>query len=152
MSRKKFRFTLASILKLRKHETEQKKQDLAKKLKDRKTQEQEVSEARKNLAHISSKVQKKQALTVKFLKRQEAYHYEARNALQKASERLDDLILEEQQTRADLIQKKSAEEALQSLHDQEKANHIRGIESAEDKQIEEQALENYRRKQLAHKK
>ncbi len=152
MSRKKFRFTLASILKLRKHETEQKKQDLAKKLKDRKSQEKEVSEAREHLANISNKVQKKQALTVKTLKRQEAFHHEARNALQKANERLDNLIVEEQQTRADLIQKKSAEEALQSLHDQEKANHIRGIESAEDKQIEEQALENYRRKQLTHKK
>ncbi|MFK7846923.1 MAG: hypothetical protein AB8G77_16600 [Rhodothermales bacterium] len=152
MSRKKFRFTLASILNLRKHETEKKKQDLAKKLKDRKSQEKEVSEARKHLADISNKVEKKQALTVKFLKRQEAFHFEARNALLKANERLDDLIIEEQQTRADLIQKKSAEEALQSLHDQEKANHIRGIESAEDKQIEEQALENYRRKQLAHKK
>lgn len=152
MSRKKFRFKLASILKLRQHQTEQKKQDLARKMKDRRTQEKQVSEAKEHLADLSNKVDNKQAFTVKYLKRREAFQLEARHALHKANERLEDLIMEEQQTRADLIQKKSAEEALQSLHDQEKANHIRGLESDENKQIEEQALENYRRKKLAHKK
>ncbi len=149
---KKFRFKLASILKLRQHQTEQKKQDLAKKMKDRKSQEQQVSEAKELLSDLSSKVDNKQAFTVKYLKRREAFQIEARHALDKANQRLEDLIQEEQQTRADLIQKKSAEEALQSLHDKEKADHIRGLESEENKQIEEQALENYRRKQLAHKK
>ena len=46
---KKFRFKLASILKLRQHQTEQKKQDLAKKMKDRKSQEKQVSEAKELL-------------------------------------------------------------------------------------------------------
>ena len=148
MSRKKFSFSLASILKLRQHQTEQKKQDLAKKMRDRKTQEQEVVVAREHLADISNQVDNKQGLTVKHLQRRQAFHDDARTALHKASERLEDLILEEQLTRADLIQKKSAEEALQSLHDQEKANHIRGMETAENKQIEEQALESYRRKKI----
>lgn len=152
MSGKKFRFSLASILKLRQHQTEQKKQDLAKKMQDRKSQEREVTEAKELLADLSNKVDEKKSFTVKFLKRREAFQDEARIALLKANERLEDLIQEEQQTRADLIEKKSAEEAIQSLHDQEKANHLRGIEDAENKQIEEQALENYRRKQLAHKK
>ncbi len=152
MSGKKFRFSLASILQLRQHQTEKKKQDLAKKMQDRKSQEKEVSEAREYLADISNEVDNQQSATVKFLKRREAFQNEARIALLKANERLDDLILEEKKTRADLIQKKSAEEALLSLHDQEKADHIRGIETVENKQIEEQALENYRRKQLAHKK
>lgn len=152
MSGKKFRFSLASILKLRQHETEQKKQDLAKKMQDRKSQEQEVSNAREQLANIASDIEEKQAHSVKLLKRRQAFQDQARIALQKANERLEDLIQEEQQTRADLIQKKSAEEALQSLHDQEKASHIRGLETAENKQIEEQALESYRRKKQAHKK
>ncbi len=152
MSGKKFQFSLASILKLRQHETEQKKQDLAKKMQDRRSQEKEVSNAREHLAVISSDIQEKQALTVKSLKRRQAFQDQARETLQKANERLENLIQQEQQTRADLIQKKSAEEALQSLHDQEKANHIRGLETAENKQIEEQALESYRRKKLAHKK
>ncbi len=152
MSGKKFQFSLASILKLRQHETEQKKQDLAKKMQDRRSQEKEVSNAREHLADISSDIQEKQALTVKSLKRRQAFQDQARETLQKANERLENLIQQEQQTRADLIQKKSAEEALQSLHDQEKANHIRGLETAENKQIEEQALESYRRKKLAHKK
>ncbi len=121
-------------------------------MQDRKSQEKEVSTAREQLAEMSSDIKEKQALTVKTLQRRQAFQDQARHALQKANERLDNLIQEEQQTRADLIQKKSAEEALQSLHDQEKANHIRGLETAENKQIEEQALESYRRKKLAHKK
>ena len=121
-------------------------------MQDRKSQEQEVSEAKENLNGLSGDVNNKQPFTVEFLKRREAFQHDARTALLRANERLEDLIIEEQQTRADLLQKKSAEEALQSLHDREKANHIRGLETAENKQIEEQALENYRRKQLSHKK
>lgn len=121
-------------------------------MRDRKTQEREVDVAREHLADISNEVDNKQGLTVKHLQRRQAFHDDARTALHKANERLEDLILEEQLTRADLIQKKSAEEAIQSLHDQEKANHIRGMETAENKQIEEQALESYRRKKFVHKK
>lgn len=152
MSGKKFRFSLASILQLRQHQTEQKKQDLARKMQDRKSQEKQVSEARNHLADITTQFKNSTSFTINFLQRRVAFQEAAKEALNKASERLEDLKLEEQQTRADLIQKKSAEEALQSLHDQEKANHIRDLESAENKQIEEQALESYRRKKLSHKK
>ena len=153
MPGKKFRFSLASILKLRQHQTEKSKQDLAKKILNRKSQEKEVNDARELLADLSNEeVDKEQTVTVKFLKRRGALREQARIALLRANERLEDLIQEEQQTRADLLQKKSAEEALQSLHDREKENHIRGLETEENKQIEEQALESYRRKKLAHKK
>jgi flagellar FliJ protein len=152
MKGKKFRFSLASILRLRQHETERTKQDLARKMQDRLAQEMEVSEAKDQLTGGSAEIEDKQTVTVKFLRRREAQIEAARQVLHRANERLADMKFEEQQTRQDLIQKRSAEEALQTLHDQEKAHHLRGIENAEDKQLEEQALDIYRRQQLSNEK
>ena len=151
MPGKKFRFSLASILRLRQHETERTRFDLAKKMQDRKAQEAEVLEARDQLAEINPDIQTQQTVRVTDLRRVEALKQDARNMLHKANERLEDLMTQEQRTRSDLLQKRSAEEALQTLHDQEKTRHIRDIESAENKQIEEQALDKYRRQQQSNK-
>ena len=150
MQGKKFRFSLASILRLRQHETECTKQDLAKKMQDRRAQEKEVSEAREHLDDLSPVVQENQSTNISSLRRLEALKNDARHALQKAEERLKDLEYEEQQTRIDLLQKHSAEEVLHTLHDKEKNNHMRDLETAENKRIEEQALDNYRRQQLSN--
>lgn len=151
MSGKKFRFSLASVLRLRQHETRRTKQDLAKKMQDRRAQEQEVTEARDQLTGLSPTINADKSVSVKLLRRREAHFEAARQVLQKATERLADLELEEQKTRKELLQKRSAEETLLTLQDQEKEHHIRGIENAENKQIEEQALDNYRRQQLSNK-
>lgn len=150
MQGKKFRFSLASVLRLRQHETKKTKQDLAKKMQDRRAQEQEVTEARDNLSELSPALNAETPVSVNLLRRREAHFEAARQMLQKASERLADLELEERKTRKALLQKKSAEESLLTLQDQEKEHHIRGIENAENKQIEEQALDNYRRQQLSN--
>ena len=151
MSGKKFRFSLASILRLRQHETERTRYDLARAIKDRIAQEAQVVVARDHLADLSPGVDQHKTVKVTDLRRAEALKEEARQMLQRASERLEDLMTHEQQTRDNLIQKRSAEEALQTLHDQEKTRHIRDIESAENKQIEEQALDKYRRQQQSSK-
>ena len=150
MPGKKFRFSLASILRLRQHETQRTQHDLAKKMQDRRAQEAQVEEAREHLAELAPGVNN-QTVKVSDLLRSEALKEDARHLLKKASEQLEDLISREEHTRKDLIQKRSAEEALQTLHDQEKTRHIRDIESAENKQLEEQALDKYRRQKQSNK-
>ena len=150
MQGKKFRFSLASILQLRQHETERTKQDLAKKMQDRKKQEEEVSNAREQLAELTPAIPTNQSLEINFLRRMEALKEDARQSLIKAKEKLKDLKAEEKEARDDLLKKRSAEEVLQTLHDKEKDTHLRDLESAESKQIEEQALDNYRRQQLSN--
>ncbi len=147
---KKFRFSLASILKLRKHETACTQKDLARKMQDRKAQEEEVSAAEEQLAHIAPAVEKNGVIDIQFLRRLEAHKEDARMALIEARERLSVLQHEERQTRNHLLKKRSAEEALQTLHDKEKDHHFRGVEAAENKQLEEQALDNYRRQHLSN--
>lgn len=150
MQGKKFRFSLASILRLRQHETERSKLDLAKKMQARIKQEKEVSDAQNVLADIVPAINTKQAIEVGVFRRFEAHKHDARQTLQKAQKRLRNLEEEEQKTRADLLKKRSAEEALQTLHDKEKDTHLREQESAEEKIIEEQALDNYRRQKLTN--
>ena len=150
MQGKKFRFSLASILRLRQHETERTKLDLAKKMQDRRKQEQEVSEAREVLAELSPVIKTNQPVEIGVFRRLEAHKHDARQTLLKAQERLRNLEVEEQKTRQDLLKKRSAEEALQTLHDKEKDTHIRELNTAENKRIEEQALDNYRRQQLTN--
>ena len=150
MQGKKFRFSLASILQLRQHETERTKQDLAKKMQDRRKVEEEVSNARDQLAELSPVIQTNQPLDLNSLRRMEALKEDARQSLLKAKERLRSLEAEEKQVRDDLLKKRSAEEALQTLHDKEKDSHLRDLESAENKRIEEQALDTYRRQQQSN--
>ena len=147
MQGKKFRFSLASILQLRQHETEKTKLDLAKKIQDRRQQEKEVSNARDVLADLSPAIKDKQPVEIGVFRRLEAHKHDARQTLLRAQERLRNLEVEEQKTRQDLLKKRSAEEALQTLHDKEKDTHFREMNSAENKRIEEQALDNYRRQQ-----
>ena len=64
MQGKKFRFSLASILRLRQHETERTKQDLAKKIQDRVQQEKEVSDAREVLAEITPAINTNQPVEI----------------------------------------------------------------------------------------
>ena len=148
MQGKKFRFSLASILRLRQHETECSKLDLAKKIQERQQQEQQVSVARDVLADLSPAIQTNQSVEIGMFRRMEAHKEDARQNLHKAQERLRNLEVEEQKTREDLLKKRSAEEALQTLHDREKDSHLRELATVEDKIIEEQALGNYRRQKL----
>ena len=150
MQGKKFRFSLASILQLRQHETERTKLDLAKKMQDRKKQEEEVSNARDHLAELSPGISKNQSLEITSLRRMEALKEDARQSLIKAKERLRNLQAEEKKVRDDLLKRRSAQEVLQTLHDKEKDSHLRDLESAENKRIEEQALDNYRRQQQSN--
>ena len=150
MQGKKFRFSLASILRLRQHETERTKQDLAKKIQDRVKQEKEVSDAREVLAEITPAINTNKPVEIGVFRRLEAHKYDARQTLLKAQERLRNLEIEEQKTRQDLLKRRSAEEALQTLHDKEKDTHFREQQTAENKIIEEQALNNYRRQQLTN--
>ena len=145
---KKFHFSLAQVLRLRQHETERTKQDLAKKMQDRQAQEQEVSDAKDHLDDLLPSIQVNQPIDINVLRRLEAHREDARDALLRAQERLKDLQIEEEKTRIDLLQKHSAEEILQTLHDKEKDHHLKELETAENKRIEEQALNKYRRQQL----
>ena len=120
-------------------------------MQDRKAQEAQVLEARDHLADIAPNIDEQKTVRVTDLRRLEALKEEARLTLLKASERLEDLKIEEELVRHDLLQKRSAEEALQTLHDKERSRHVRDIETAENRQIEEQALDQYRRQQQASK-
>ena len=114
-------------------------------------QEKEVSDARDVLAEITPAINTNQPVEIGVFRRLEAHKYDARQTLLKAQESASETSkIEEQKTRQDLLKKRSAEEALQTLHDKEKDTHLREQQTAENKIIEEQALNNYRRQQLTN--
>jgi flagellar biosynthesis chaperone FliJ len=79
------------------------------------------------------------------LRQQEAFRHAARLAHEQACAELRALQDAENQVRSELIDKRCAEEALQTLHDQELERHRQDEDASETRFLDEQALETFRR-------
>ena len=149
MPGKKFRFSLDSVLKVRRHETERARQELSQALNTTQQQENRVLEAKAHLASTAASSPASGAVDPMALRRHAAHRADAQRALDRDSKRLERLRMAEAKARAALVKKRQAEEALQTLHDQEQAQHLQEHHAAETAFLDEQAIiSHYRNQQV----
>lgn len=149
MSGKKFTFSLHSVLKLRRHKTEQARQALARAVSDIRQQETRVAQARQRLDALPSTLPTGQAIGPLTLRQRDAFRRDAQHTYDEACRELARLRQVEAEARAHLIQMRQNEETLQTLHDQQKAAFLKEQETSETTLLDEQALSGYHRKKQA---
>ena len=148
MAGKKFRFSLESVLKLRKHETERARQHLGRAARARQEQEEHVRHMRHRLMTFSG------AVTVGVvdpvaLQRQVAFRRDAQHRYDQARTELSLRQQHEGEARRELRQKHSAEESLHVLREKEEALHKKAQQEAEDAFLDEQAVSGFFRKKAS---
>lgn len=144
MSGKKFRFSLDSVLKLRSHESECARQDLADIRKNVHRQLEVVEAAESDLADAVSK-RTTGSTGQRRLQRFDAYRREAHDKLEQERRKLLTLREREEENRLRLIECKSAEDAIRRLREQELERYRKAYEAAESQQLDEQAITSYQR-------
>lgn len=148
MAGKKFQFSLASVLKLRMHETECARQDLASILQQREQQEEVVERARGELTGIV-RSRATGATGQRTLSRHEAFRMQAQERLEEEIRALKSLQHREEEARMRLIERKAAEEALARLREDEEIQFWKEYRAAESQFIDEQAISGYQRQRRA---
>lgn len=148
MPGKSFHFSLFSVLKLRMHETESARQDLAGILHQRERQEEEAEQARRKLDDIV-RSRATGATGQRALSRHEAFRNQAQQRLDEANRMLEHLRARERDARLRLIERKAAEEALKQLREDEETKFWKEHRSAETKFLDEQAISSYQRQRRA---
>lgn|SRR5690606_25686327 len=150
MAGKKFRFSLDSVLRLREHETQSARQELAAAIQQRQEQERRVDEARRALEDLVQTMPTG-AVGQRTLRQFDLYRQAAQQDYEAARARLDHLARLEEEARVRLMEVRSAEETLRHLHDQEAAQHRKEEEAAELSFLDEQAISSYFRQHKAAK-
>jgi flagellar FliJ protein len=150
MAGKKFRFSLDSVLHLREHETQAAREELASVLRQKLEQEARVEEAHHHLDDLL-RAAPTGAVDQRSLRQFDAYRREAQQACAEAEARLRHLGQLEEEARVRLMEKRSAEEALRHLYEQEAAQHRKDEDLAETNFLDETALSSYyRQRKAAH--
>lgn len=147
MAGKKFRFPLANVLRLRHHETDAARLNLARILRTRQAQEARVSDARGRLEMLSRQDLPSGTLTPAVLRRQDAFRLDAKQALDRELATLARIRREEEQARAQLLERQRAEESLKTLQAEARERHRKARQEAETSFLDEQALIGHSRKQ-----
>ena len=150
MPGKKFRFSLAQVLKLRQHETEQCRHALAKAIQIRKNQEAKIAQSRESLNDLLTGFGGEHAIALTDIRKQQALKEAILLRIEREKLELIDLLKEERDQRAQLVLRNSEEEALNTLKEQEKARFEEEERMVEHKLIEEQALNTFRRQQQSN--
>ncbi len=145
MAGKKFRFSLESVLKLRKHETERARQHLGRVARERQEQEEHVRHMRHRLMSFGGAVTG--VIDPVALQRQAAFRQDARHRYEQARTELATRQQREGQAREALRQKHGAEESLHILREKEEAVHKKAQQDAEGAFLDEQAISGFFRKQ-----
>lgn len=145
MAGKKFRFSLESVLKLRRYETERARQHLGQAMLDRQQQEEQVRHTEERLMRLIGSAAA--VVDPESLRRQAAFRSDARRRYDRACIELDDRREREGQACEDLRAKHSAKESLKILREQEAAHHKKEQDDAEGDFLDEQAITGFFRKQ-----
>lgn len=148
MRGKKFEFSLASVLKLRMHETECARQELAGIILERERQEGAVEQAERYLRDVVAS-RSTGSTGQRALSRHEAYRREALDRLEAAKQKLNHLVKLEKEARLELIQRKGAEEALKQLRSEEEETFWKDFRMEEAKFLDEQAISSFQRQRRA---
>lgn len=140
MSGNKFRFSLQSVLDLREYETEKARFFLAQAVAERREQEQALERAERRLHELNENAPSADTVDLRTLRQYDAFRQHARRMCDQARERLDALRQREDIARTNWIEKRQAEESLQTLHDDEKRAHEKEVADAEMAFLDEQAV------------
>ena len=144
MAGKKFRFSLESVLKLRRYETERARQRLGRTTLDRQQQEEQVQHTRQRLMRLGGAATG--VVDPVSLRRQDAFRSDAQPHYEQACTELDARHVREGQARQHLQTKHSAEESLQILREKEAVHHKKEQEDIEGAFLDEQAIAGFSRK------
>ncbi len=140
MPGKKFRFSLQKVLELRRHETECARQALAKAESALEAREEELQQARHRLANRRPNVASGQTLRPVTLRKEAAFREDARRAVADARRAVAAARERVTDARNQLQERQRAEEALDTLRDQEKDEHEQEQAKAETAFLDEQAI------------
>ena len=147
MAGKKFRFSLESVLKLRRYETERARQHLGQAALDRQQQEEQVRHGQQRLIHLVGSAAG--VVEPESLRRQAAFRSDAQRHYDQACTELEARQQREGQAREHLRTKHSAEESLQILREKEAVHHKKEQDDAEGDFLDEQAITGFLRKHRA---
>ncbi|WP_457651528.1 flagellar FliJ family protein [Rhodocaloribacter sp.] len=147
MAGKKFQFSLASVLRLRSHESNRARRRLARAIEARKVQEAKLAEAETRLTEANLTAPLTGAADPLTFRRFAAYRTHLQRVRDRERRTLTQKRMDEERARTALIERRRAEETLQTLHDEERARHIREINESEIAFLDEQALISHFRKQ-----
>jgi flagellar protein FliJ len=148
MTGKSFQFSLESVLRLRKHETETARRQLERIAAMRQSAEMCVAEAERVLNDHMSRPLAGGSLGPEAFRRHASYRAEARTKLDEARRRVDELARTEEEARKRLVERSRDEESLQQLYDDERMEHIAEQDAAEAAFLDEQAITGYNRRSV----
>ncbi|ARA94783.1 MAG: flagellar export protein FliJ [Bacteroidetes bacterium] len=144
MADKPFVFSLASVLRLREHESEQARLALAHVVRKREQQQREVEAAEARLHQLMQAGPSGGQGPAGF-RQFDAHCRAARRELEQARARLAELNAAEATARTNVVLRHQAEEALRTLYDQEAQKHREAVEANEARFLDDQAVAGYQR-------
>ena len=147
MAGKKFRFSLESVFKLRRYETERARQHLGQAAHECRQQEEQVHHGQQRLMRLVGSATG--VVEPELLRRQAAFQSDAQRHYDQACTELEARQQREGQAREHLRAKHSAEESLQILREKEAAHHKKEQDDAEGEFLDEQAIAGFFRKSRA---
>ena len=147
MSGKKFRFSLQSVLQLRRHEVERAERQLTHLLVTYKNQQDTVAAARASLQELQEDAPGRGIVDPQTVRRHYARRQEAQQAIAAAQKRLENVRRQVEESRTHLRERRRAEESLQTLYDKEKARHDKEQALADAAFLDEQAVMRHSRSQ-----
>ncbi len=146
MAGKKFQFSLASVLRLRSHESNRARRRLTHAIETRKAQEAKLAEVETRLAEANLTAPLTGTAGPLAFRRFAAYRTHLQRVRDRERRALTQKRMDEANARTALIERRRAEETLQTLHDEERARHLREISESEIAFLDEQALLGHFRK------
>jgi flagellar protein FliJ len=149
MSGKNFQFSLESVLRLRKHETESARRQLERVATMRATAEAVMEEAERILYENVHRPVNTGTLGPSAFRRHNSFREEARMRLEAARVRVAELKRAEEEARSRLVERRRDEESLEQLYDEEHSVHRATQEAADAAFLDEQAITGYNRQRVA---
>ncbi|NNF59043.1 MAG: flagellar export protein FliJ [Rhodothermaceae bacterium] len=145
MAGKTFRFSLQSVLDLRRREAEEAEHALGRAVQERRAQEEQLAATRRHRAEACAETSDG-PIDSTTLRRRAGFLEDLREAEAEAARRLDAVRRQEVVARRKLTARRKPEEALKVLREQEATAHRRTRAKAETAFLDEQAAAGHRRK------
>lgn len=146
MAGKRFTFSLENVLKVRKHETERARQALLEAAVEREQHEALLADAHQRLQSLAESPTTGGTIGTLVFRQYDAFRRDAQRACRAAQQNLKQKQNIEDAARSYLVDRRRAEEALQNLRDEQKAEHQRLEEAHDIAFMDEQAITGFTRK------
>ncbi|HET6568466.1 MAG TPA: flagellar export protein FliJ [Rhodothermales bacterium] len=146
MAGKRFTFSLETVLRVRKHETERARQALLEAAVEREQHETLLADAHQRLQNLADSPTTGGTIGTLVFRQYDAFRRDAQRAFDMARQTLQYKQQLEEEARVDLLDRRRAEEALKNLREQQKAEHQRQEEAHDIAFLDEQAITGFTRK------